>query len=45
MSKETRTQSSDVDVLDVTPQDGLEVSDEDGITHVNRAVLEVDPIT
>ena len=33
------------DVLDVTPQDGLEVTDEDGITHVNRAVLEVDPIT
>ena len=46
MSKETRTQSSDVDVLDVTPQDGLEVGDEVDTAHVSRAVCEDDnPIT
>ena len=39
------TELPDIDVLDVTPQEGLEVSDEDDMTHVNRAVLEVDPIT
>ena len=40
------TQSPDIHVLDVTPQDILEVNDEDDMAPVNRVVHEDDdPIT
>ena len=40
------TQSPDILVLDVIPQDGLVVGDMDGMDHVNRVVHEDDdPIT
>ena len=35
-SATTTTQSPDVDVLNVIPQDGLEISDEDHMAHVDR---------
>ena len=38
----TMTQLPDIDLLDVTPQDGLEVGDKDDMVPVNRAVHEDD---
>ena len=42
LSIKTMTQLPDIDLLDVTPQDGLEVGDKDDMVPVNRAVHEDD---
>ena len=46
LSIKTMTQLPDIDLLDVTPQDGLEVGDKVDMAHVNRVVCEDNnPIT